>query len=99
MLKTILKISAAAAVVFIGAAILKKNDVFPKLKKKLKEFDMNFAKNNSIKRRLKIVAKIMQNKIKETECRTSDENHKKRQEEYDKMNWDENQTQRCDLSL
>ena len=41
----------------------------------------------------------MQNKIKETECRTSDENHKKRQEEYDKMNWDETKTPRCDIQL
>ena len=49
MLKTILKISAAAAVVLIGAAILKKNDVFPKLKKKIKRIRHEFCEKQQHK--------------------------------------------------
>ena len=39
----------------------------------------------------------MQKRITETECRLMEENRQKKQEEYDKMNWDDEKISRKDL--
>ena len=94
MLNKVIKIGAFTAIAALGVTALIKSDLFPKLKEKLHNYDVEFEKKNCIKRRLQVIADVMQKRIKEIDCRTSCENHKRRQEEYDKMNWDEKKISR-----
>lgn len=96
-MKKLLKISVAVGIAAIGVTALIQSELFPRIREKFKKFDNEFAKKQCIKRRLKIIAEAMQRKINETECRTSCLNHQKKQEEYEKMNWDEEKTPRCEF--
>ncbi len=94
MLNKVIKIGAFTAIAALGVTALIKSDLFPKLKEKLHNYDVEFEKKNCIKKHLLVIADAMQKRIREVDCRTSCENHKRRQDEYDKMNWDEKKISR-----
>ncbi len=97
MLKKTLKIISILGIGAIAVTALIRSNLLPDIKGKFHEYDIEFEKKNCIKRRLRIIADIMQKRITETECRLMEENRQKKQEEYDKMNWDDEKISRKDL--
>mgnify|MGYP005755477175 CR=1 FL=1 len=97
MLKNLLKITVFTGLAALGITALVRSKLLPDLRKKFHDFDVEYEKNNCIKRRLQIIADVMKRRMSETECRISEENHRKKQEEYDKMNWDEKIVSRKDF--
>ena len=97
MLKKTLKIISRLGIGAIAVTALIRSNLLPDIKGKFHEYDIEFEKKNCIKRRLRIIADIMQKRITETECRLMEENRQKKQEEYDKMNWDDEKISRKDL--
>ncbi len=97
MLKKTLKIISILGIGAIAVTALIRSNLLPDIKGKFHEYDIEFEKKNCIKRRLRIIADIMEKRITETECRLMEENRQKKQEEYDKMNWDDEKISRKDL--
>lgn len=98
MLKKLLKATVFAGIAALGITALMRSKLLPDLKEKFYDFDVEYEKNNCIKRRLQIIAEVLKKRMSETECRISEENHRKKQEEYDKMNWDEKTVSRKNFS-
>ncbi len=94
MLKNILKVTVFVGIAALGITALVRSKLLPDLKEKFHDFDVEYEKKNCIKRRLQIIADVMKKRMSETECRISEENHRKKQEEYDQMNWDEKKISR-----
>ena len=98
MLKKLLKATVFAGIAALGITALMRSKLLLDLKEKFHDFDVEYEKNNCIKRRLQIIAEVLKKRMSETECRISEENHRKKQEEYDKMNWDEKTVSRKNFS-